>query len=131
MRPDVVAGGDDPGREKPGQPQSAGEKPGPPQPAGVTAPGYNFDVAYVAELARLSLTPEETALFQTQLAQVLEHAGRLTELDLEGVEPAAHAVPAFNVFREDEVRASLSQEEALRNAPRAANDLFLVPKVLE
>ena len=91
----------------------------------------DLDVAHVAQLARLNLTAEETALFQSQLAEVLEHAARLQELNLDGVEPAAHAVPAFNVFREDEVRASLSQEEALRNAPRSANGLFIVPKVLE
>ena len=91
----------------------------------------DFDVAYVAQLARLDLSAEEIALFQTQLAQVLEHVARLQELELEGVEPAAHAIPAFNVFREDETRVSLTQEEALREAPRAANGLFIVPKVIE
>ncbi|MBA3962501.1 MAG: Asp-tRNA(Asn)/Glu-tRNA(Gln) amidotransferase subunit GatC [Chthoniobacterales bacterium] len=91
----------------------------------------HLDVAYVAQLARLNLTAEETALFQTQLAEVLAHAARLQELDLENVEPAAHAAPAVNVFRQDETRPSLTQEEALRNAPRAANDLFIVTKVLE
>jgi aspartyl-tRNA(Asn)/glutamyl-tRNA(Gln) amidotransferase subunit C len=91
----------------------------------------DFDVAYVARLARLNLTAEETALFQTQLAQVLEHAAKLQELNLDGVEPAAHAIPAFNVFREDELQASLSQEEALRDAPRTANNLFIVTKVVE
>ena len=91
----------------------------------------DLDVAYVAQLARLNLTAEESALFQKQLAQVLEHVAKLEELNLEGVEPAAHAVPATNVFRADEPRPSLTQEEALRNAPRTANDLFLVTKVLE
>ena len=90
-----------------------------------------MDVAYVAELARLQLSAEETALFQSQLAQVLEHAASLQELNLDSIEPAAYAVPACNAFREDEVRASLSQEEALRNAPRSANGLFIVPRVLE
>lgn len=90
-----------------------------------------FDVAYVAELARLHLTAAETALSQAQLAQVLGHAAKLQELDLEGVEPAAHAVPAANAFRADESRPSLTQEEALRQAPRTANGLFLVTKVLE
>lgn len=91
----------------------------------------DLDVTYVAELARLNLTAEETALFQTQLAEVLEHAARLQELDLGAVEAAAHALPAANVFREDEPRPSLTQEEALRNAPRAANGLFIVPRVIE
>ena len=90
-----------------------------------------IDVAYVARLARLNLTPEETALFQRQLAQVLEHAARLTAVNVEGVEPAAHAFPTFNVFRADEPRDSFSQEEALRNAPRSANGLFIVTKVME
>lgn len=95
------------------------------------ASSSDLDVAYVAELARLKLSADETALFQSQLAQVLAHAARLQELDLDGVEPAAHAVPAKNVLRADEARPSLTQEEALRDAPRAANDLFIVPKVLE
>jgi aspartyl-tRNA(Asn)/glutamyl-tRNA(Gln) amidotransferase subunit C len=90
-----------------------------------------FDVAYVARLARLNLTPEETELFQRQLAQVLEHAAKLSEVNVEGVEPAAHAVPTFNVFRADEPRDSLTQEEALCNAPRSANGLFIVTKVIE
>jgi aspartyl-tRNA(Asn)/glutamyl-tRNA(Gln) amidotransferase subunit C len=90
-----------------------------------------FNVAYIAQLARLDLTAEETALFQNQLAQVLEHAAKLSEVNVEGVEPAAHAFPIFDVLREDEVRPGLTQEEALRNAPRAANGLFIVPKVIE
>jgi aspartyl-tRNA(Asn)/glutamyl-tRNA(Gln) amidotransferase subunit C len=91
----------------------------------------DLDVAYVARLARLELTAEETALFQTQLAKVLEHAEKLREVDLEGVEPAAHALPMFDVLREDVARPGLTQEEALRNAPRAANGLFIVTKVIE
>lgn len=91
----------------------------------------DLDVAYIARLARLALTPEETALFQTQLAQVLEHAAKLSEVPVDGVEPAAHAFPICDVLREDETRPGLTQEEALRNAPRAADGLFLVTKVVE
>jgi aspartyl-tRNA(Asn)/glutamyl-tRNA(Gln) amidotransferase subunit C len=91
----------------------------------------DLDVAYIAQLARLELTAEETALFQTQLAQVLEHAEKLREVDVEGVEPAAHALPMFDVLREDLPRPGLTQEEALQNAPRTANGLFIVPRVIE
>ncbi len=91
----------------------------------------DLDVAYVARLARLDLSPEETALFQTQLALVLEHAARLNEVNVEGIEPAAHAFPFFDVLREDEPRPGLTQEEALRHAPRVAQDLFIVTKVVE
>ena len=91
----------------------------------------DLDVAYVARLARLDLSAEETALFQTQLARVLEHAARLSEVNVEGIEPAAHAFPIFDVLREDVPRPGFTQEEALRNAPLAANDLFIVTKVVE
>jgi aspartyl-tRNA(Asn)/glutamyl-tRNA(Gln) amidotransferase subunit C len=91
----------------------------------------DLDVAYVAQLARLNLTDAETRLFQTQLGYVLEYADKLREVDVTGVEAAAHAIPIFNVFREDEPRDWFTTEEALRNAPRKANGLFIVPKVVE
>ena len=90
-----------------------------------------LDVAHVAKLARLNLTEEETKLFQAQLGRVLEYAEKLRELDTTDVEAAAHAVPVFNVFREDEPRDWLTAEEALSNAPRQANGLFIVTKVVE
>ena len=90
-----------------------------------------IDVAHVATLARLNLTEEETKLFQAQLGRVLDDAEKLRELDTSEVEPAAHAVPVFNVLREDEPRDWFSAEEALSNAPRQANGLFLVTKVVE
>jgi aspartyl-tRNA(Asn)/glutamyl-tRNA(Gln) amidotransferase subunit C len=91
----------------------------------------DLDVNYIADLARLRLTEEETAKFQAQLEQVLEHVEQLKKLDVEGVEPMAHATPVFNVFREDGARPGLGPDEALRNAPRAGNGLFLVTKVVE
>jgi aspartyl-tRNA(Asn)/glutamyl-tRNA(Gln) amidotransferase subunit C len=90
-----------------------------------------IDVAHVAKLARLNLTEEETRLFQAQLGRVLEYAEKLRELDTSAVEAAAHAVPIFNVFREDDPRSWLRAEEALSNAPRQANGLFIVTKVVE
>ena len=91
----------------------------------------DFDVAYVAQLARLSLTPEETQLFQKQLGDVLRYVQKLQEVDVTDVEPTTHAVPLWNVFREDEARESFTADEALANAPRKLNQLFLVTKVLE
>jgi aspartyl-tRNA(Asn)/glutamyl-tRNA(Gln) amidotransferase subunit C len=90
-----------------------------------------IDVAHVAKLARLNLTEEETILFQAQLGRVLEYAEKLREPDTSHVEATAHAIPIFNIFREDEPRAGFSAEEALRNAPRQANGLFIVTKVVE
>ena len=91
----------------------------------------DLDVSYVAKLARLDLTEEERQLFQGQLEEVLAYANKLGDVDVSGVEAAAHAVPLFNVFREDQPRNWFTAEEALRNAPRQANGLFIVPKVVE
>lgn len=90
-----------------------------------------IDVAHVARLARLNLTDEEAKLFQSQLGRVLEYANKLQELDTSSVEPAAHAVPVFNVFREDNPEPGLAAEQALKNAPLQANELFIVTKVVE
>ena len=91
----------------------------------------NFDVRYVAQLARLDLSEAEITTFQTQLGHVLEHVEALRKVDVSVVEPTAHASAVFNVFRADEVRASLPPQTALSNAPRQANDLFVVTKVVE
>jgi aspartyl-tRNA(Asn)/glutamyl-tRNA(Gln) amidotransferase subunit C len=90
-----------------------------------------IDVKYVAHLARLALTPEEEQQIGAQLGQVLDYVEKLKEVDVSGVEPTAHAFPLINVTRPDEVRPSISNEDALRNAPAQANGLFVVPKIVE
>src|SRR5271157_2743054 len=90
-----------------------------------------IDVKYVAHLARLSLCPAEEQKFGAQLGQVLGYIQKLNEVDVSGVEPTAHAFPLVNVSRPDEVRPSISREDALRNAPAQANGLFIVPKIVE
>ena len=90
-----------------------------------------IDVNYVAHLARLELTLEEQKQLGAQLGSILGYIEKLRELDVTNVEPTAHAVPLVNVTRADEIRPSLSHEDALRNAPRQSNGLFIVPKVVE
>jgi aspartyl-tRNA(Asn)/glutamyl-tRNA(Gln) amidotransferase subunit C len=90
-----------------------------------------FDVRYTAGLARLNLSEEEVAKFQSQLSQVLEYVEELKGVDVSQVEPTAHANPVFNVVREDEPRDGFTPQEALSNAPRQAGGLFAVPKVIE
>jgi len=91
----------------------------------------DFDVQYVARLARIALTPAEEEKFAAQLTHVLGYIEKLNQLDVSGIEPTAHAVPMVNITRPDEVRPSLTNEEALRNAPAKANGLFLAPKIVE
>jgi aspartyl-tRNA(Asn)/glutamyl-tRNA(Gln) amidotransferase subunit C len=90
-----------------------------------------FDVRYVAQLARLDLSDAEIAKFQEQLGQVLTHVEKLGKVDVTGVEPTAHANQVVNAFRPDEAREWFTSAEALANAPRSANGLFVVPKVIE
>ena len=90
-----------------------------------------IDVRYAAQLARLHLTDEEITKFQAQLTQVLEYVEKLNAVDVSGVEATAHTNPVFNVFRKDEPRQWFEPEEALANAPRQANQLFIVTKVIE
>jgi aspartyl-tRNA(Asn)/glutamyl-tRNA(Gln) amidotransferase subunit C len=91
----------------------------------------DLDVAYISKLARLNLSDEKTKLFQKQLADVLKYAEKLSEVDVSHVEASAHAVPMFNVFREDEPCDWFTAEVALSNAPVKANQLFVVTKVVE
>jgi aspartyl-tRNA(Asn)/glutamyl-tRNA(Gln) amidotransferase subunit C len=91
----------------------------------------DFDVKYVARLARLNLTEEEEKRFGAQLSQILGYIEKLNELDVAQVEPTAHSVPLVNVTRADEVRPSMSLEDAVHNAPAKGNGLFLVPKIVE
>jgi aspartyl-tRNA(Asn)/glutamyl-tRNA(Gln) amidotransferase subunit C len=79
----------------------------------------------------LELTTEEEQKLGAQLGSILAYIEKLKEVDVSNVEPTALAFPLVNVTRSDEVRPSLSHEEAMRNAPAQANGLFLVPKIVE
>jgi aspartyl-tRNA(Asn)/glutamyl-tRNA(Gln) amidotransferase subunit C len=90
-----------------------------------------IDVKYVAHLARIALSTEEEQKLSAQLGNILGYIEKLKEADVANVEPTAHAFPLINVTRPDEVRPSISNEDALRNAPAKANGLFIVPKIVE
>lgn len=90
-----------------------------------------IDINYVAHLARIALSPDEAAKLGAQLGNILGYIEKLNQVDVSGVEPTAHPFPLVNVTRPDQARPSLSNEDALRNAPAAANGLFIVPKIVE
>jgi aspartyl-tRNA(Asn)/glutamyl-tRNA(Gln) amidotransferase subunit C len=87
------------------------------------------DVLHVAKLARLEIPEDEIEQVQAELGAILEAVGKVSELDLAGVEPTSHPLDLVNVWREDEPRPSLSREEALANAPDPADGAFRVPAV--
>ncbi|MGH9129465.1 MAG: Asp-tRNA(Asn)/Glu-tRNA(Gln) amidotransferase subunit GatC [Acidimicrobiales bacterium] len=96
----------------------------------MAAPISASDVAHVARLARLDLTPAEVELFAGQLAGVLEHAAEVAALDTTGVEPTSHPLALRNVLREDVPQPCLSREEVLSQAPEAEAGQFRVPRIL-
>ena len=85
------------------------------------------EVLHVARLARLALTDEEIERLGGQLSAILEAVGKVSELDLAGVEPTAHPLDLVNVWAEDEPRPSLTVDKALANAPDREAGFFRVP----
>lgn len=92
------------------------------------------EVRYVAALAHLKLTDDEVRKFMPQLDSILEYIAKLSDLDLEGVEPLAQVLaegaPGF-ALRPDAARPGFTPEVALSNAPAAAAGFFKVPRVIE
>jgi aspartyl-tRNA(Asn)/glutamyl-tRNA(Gln) amidotransferase subunit C len=87
------------------------------------------DVRYVARLARLRLEPGEAERMTGELAKILEHIDKMSELDTSEVPPTAHVLDVVNVVRPDKPRQSLAREDALKNAPAVADDSFRVPRM--
>jgi aspartyl-tRNA(Asn)/glutamyl-tRNA(Gln) amidotransferase subunit C len=84
-------------------------------------------VLHVARLARLDIPEGEIELVQRQLGDSLEAVSTVSELDLAEVEPTSHPLDVVNVWDDDEPRPSLTQAEALQNAPDTADGAFRVP----
>ncbi len=88
------------------------------------------DVEYIASLSKLKFEENELENFTHQLNDILAYVEKLNELDTENVEPLSHPVENNNVFREDELKPSITTEEALKNAPNKTEEFFRVPKVI-
>ena len=89
------------------------------------------EVLKVAALGRIRMTDAEVERFASQLSAILGYVDKLRELDTEGVEPLAHALPIHNVLRKDDPRPGLATDEALAGAPESAGEFFRVPRVLD
>ena len=84
-------------------------------------------VLHVARLARLRLTDAEVERMSSELSGILDHIEKISELDLEGVEPTSHVIELENVLREDAPRPSYPRERMLGSAPDAGGEGFRVP----
>jgi aspartyl-tRNA(Asn)/glutamyl-tRNA(Gln) amidotransferase subunit C len=88
-------------------------------------------VEHVAHLARINLSEQEIAKFQTQLGDILNYIDKLKKVDISKVQPTSHVLPLKNVYRQDRVKPSLPVDAVLQNAPSKKNDFFTVPRVIE
>jgi aspartyl-tRNA(Asn)/glutamyl-tRNA(Gln) amidotransferase subunit C len=88
-------------------------------------------VDHVARLARLDLSDQERERMQVELTQILEHVEKIQTLDLDPVEPTSQSLDLSNVMRPDVAGSSLTQAEALANAPDQEDGRFRVPRILE
>jgi len=93
-------------------------------------PSGDIDVAYVAKLARLALTPDEVERFGAQLGALLQHVATLEALPVADVAATAQVIAQRNVMRDDTVRPSLERETVLRGAPKREGSYFRVPRII-
>ncbi len=91
----------------------------------------DFDIARIAELARIALSEEELAGYSEQLEVILEHAALVQALPTDGVEPTSHPLTMVNAFRPDEVIECLDRSEVLAAAPETEDGYFRVPRILD
>ncbi len=89
------------------------------------------DIDYVAKLARIELDEGQKARYSAQLERVLEYFKKLSEVNVDGVEPSAHAHRIYNVWRDDVPAPAMSVEDALMNAPAKRENQIVVPKVVD
>ncbi len=95
-------------------------------------PALNRDeVAHLAVLARIDLSPDELDTLSGQLGQIAESVAKVSEVAAEDVPPMSHPMPLTNVTRPDEVRPSLPVDDVLAAAPAAEQQRFLVPRILD
>tara|TARA_X000000950_G_C13350742_1_gene432366 strand:+ start:202 stop:492 length:291 start_codon:yes stop_codon:yes gene_type:complete len=90
----------------------------------------NETVEKIARLSKLSFSGNEKEAIKNDMNKMLDFVGKLNEIDTEGVEPLIHMSDEVNVLRPDENVVSLTQEEALKNAPKKDSTYFKIPKVL-
>ena len=85
----------------------------------------------LAHLARLQFNTEEKEEIKNDLQRMIAFVEKLNELDVAGIEPKLHMSDEINVLREDEIKGSVSRDEALQNAPATDGIFFKVPKVIK
>lgn len=91
----------------------------------------SIDVDYLANLARIELSGEESEEMKSRLETIIKYLEKLNSVDVSGVEATAHTLPSYNVWEEDEPIIPFTPEQALMNAPKSKDNQIVVPKTVE
>ena len=91
----------------------------------------NIDIAKIGELANIELSVEEQAKFREQLGAIVECVGKISEVDVSGVEPTVCVISTSNAFRDDTLVPHFDRETALQNSPQRIDNEFKVPRIVE
>jgi len=89
------------------------------------------EVKHIVKLSMLTLSEEELSTYSGQLNTIISYVEQLNTLETGGVGPTSHVLPINNVMRDDVQMPSLSNSEALQNAPDPADKFYRVPKIIE
>jgi aspartyl-tRNA(Asn)/glutamyl-tRNA(Gln) amidotransferase subunit C len=88
------------------------------------------DIRHLANLARIEMSEAELVKIQSELDVILGAVARVQEIAQGDIPATSHALEMVNVFRKDEVRPSLTNEQALSGAPEQEDERFKVPQIL-
>ncbi len=89
------------------------------------------DVKHIAELSQLKFSEDELINFTREMNNILKYVEKLNEINTENIQPLTHTIEVVNVFRQDEIKQSISKQEAFKNAPDNTEDFFRVPKIIK
>ena len=89
------------------------------------------EVSQIGHLARIHLDDKEVEPFTKTLADILHYIEKLQKLDVSSVKPTSHVLPLQNVFREDDIKPSLAQDDVMKMAVSRHKGFFKVPLVIE
>jgi len=91
----------------------------------------NERIKKIADAVRIEISDEEAAKYTEEISSVIEYANILSELNTDDVEPTTHGIVLGNVLRKDEPKQTITQEDALQNAPDQEDGHFKVPSIME
>ncbi len=91
----------------------------------------NSDIQYISALARISLTEDEIKPMAQDLSSILDYIAQLQRLDVDQIKPTSHVLPLKNVYRDDVIKPSLTQDKALSFAVSESKGAFKVPQIVD